>query len=720
VSQSVSAEIEALRAEIRHHNRLYYVDAAPRISDLEFDRLLARLERLEREHPEFDSPDSPTRQVGGQPVEGFETVPHRLPMLSIENGYSEAEVREWDVRLRKQLDPGDLVEYLVEYKIDGVALALIYENGRLVRGLTRGDGREGSDVTHNARTLRGVPLVLEGSPPRLLEIRGEAYIRNSDFSHLRAEQIAAGDEPFANPRNAAAGALKQLDPKRCAAKKLRFFAHSLGYLEGGAFETHSQFLEAVAGYGVPTTPAYAVVPSIDGALARADESMERIAELDFEVDGFVVKVNDFAQRERAGATSKFPRWVMALKFEKYEGATRVLDISVQVGKTGALTPVANLAPVEIAGTTVTRASLHNRDEIERLGLRVGDQVVVEKAGKIIPHIVRVEEHLRTGDERPFVFPTHCPECGSEAVRDDGGVYIRCPNPNCPAQLRETIRYFASRAAMDIEGLGIKLIEQLTAAPREPWSANASTPTPEAVTSGDEIDSGLFAPKRTVIAPVTAESTRNESGPLVTSLADLYRLERQRERLIGLERMGERSAVNLLAGIAASRTRPLWRLLAGLNIRHVGVRTAQILAERFGSISAITSASVEELSRVDEIGEVIAESVHRYFHAPHTEALLREFEELGLRLADERAATPKTESPINGKTIVVTGTLRHFTRDGIKEFIHNHGGHAAASVSKKTDFVVAGEEAGSKLEKARTLGVKVLTEEEFQTLFGGAG
>lgn len=701
MSQSVSAEIEALRAEIRHHNRLYYVDAAPNISDLEFDRLLARLERLEREHPEFDSPDSPTRQVGGQPVEGFETVPHRLPMLSIENGYSEAEVREWDVRLRKQLDPGEAVEYLVEYKIDGVALALIYESGRLVRGLTRGDGREGSDVTHNARTLRGVPLVLEGNPPPLLEIRGEAYIRNSDFSHLRAEQIKVGDEPFANPRNAAAGALKQLDPKRCAAKKLRFFAHSLGYHEGGTFATHSRFLEQIASYGVPTTPAYAVVPSIEAALARADESMERIAELDFEVDGFVVKVNDFAQRERAGTTSKFPRWVMALKFEKYEGTTRVLDISVQVGKTGALTPVANLAPVDIAGTTVTRASLHNRDEIERLGLRVGDQVIVEKAGKIIPHIVRVEEHLRTGDERPFVFPTHCPECGTEAVRDDGGVYIRCPNPNCSAQLRETIRYFASRAAMDIEGLGIKLIEQLAAAPREPWSANAAD-------ASGAVETGLFATK----APLQG----GDAGPLVTSLADLYRLESRRERLLALERMGERSAINLLAGIAASRERPLWRLLAGLNIRHVGVRTAQILAERFGSIRAITSATVEELSRVDEIGEVIAASVHRYFQSPHAQALMRDFAELGLKLEDSRSTAPRTESPITGKTIVVTGTLRQFTRDGIKEFIHNHGGHAASSVSKKTDFVVAGEEAGSKLDKARTLGVKVLTEDEFQALF----
>jgi DNA ligase (NAD+) len=715
VSQSVLDEIEALRAEIRHHNRLYYVDAAPRISDLEFDRLLARLERLEREHPEFDSPDSPTRQVGGQPVDGFQTVPHRLPMLSIENGYSETEVREWDVRLRKQLNPGEAVEFLVEYKIDGVALALIYENGRLVRGLTRGDGREGSDVTHNARTLRGVPLVLEGNPPPVLEIRGEAYIRNSDFSHLRASQIAAGDEPFANPRNAAAGALKMLDPKLCAAKKLRFFAHSLGYLEGAAFETHARFLETVASYGVPTTPGYAVVPTIDAALARADESMERIAELDFEVDGFVVKVNDFAQRERAGTTSKFPRWVMALKFEKYEGTTRVLDISVQVGKTGALTPVANLAPVDIAGTTVTRASLHNRDEIERLGLRVGDQVVVEKAGKIIPHVVRVEEHLRTGAEREFVFPTHCPECGAEAVRDEGGVYIRCPNPNCPAQLRETIRYFASRAAMDIEGLGIKLIEQLTAAPREPWSAlaegqdAAKEASPLESPPDETPDTGLFAPR-----------TAAPAGPLVASLADLYRLEGRRDALLGLERMGTRSADNLLAGIAASRQRPLWRFLAGLNIRHVGVRTAQILAERFGSIAAIANASVEDLSRVDEIGEVIAASVHRYFQSPHGAGLMREFGELGLKLADERSAAPKTDGPISGKTIVVTGTLRQFTRDGIKEFIHNHGGHAASSVSKKTDFVVAGDEAGGKLDKARSLGVPVLTEEEFQALFPPTG
>ncbi|MBI3863129.1 MAG: NAD-dependent DNA ligase LigA [Planctomycetia bacterium] len=668
MTRSIQAEIERLRDEINRHNYLYYIEARPEITDLEFDRLLQRLIELEQKHPEFDSPDSPSHKVGGAPIEGFTTVEHRLPMLSIDNVYDEAGVREFDTRIRKLIEPGEAIEYVVEYKVDGVAVALVYENGSLVQGITRGDGRQGDDITHNARTLIGLPLKLRGkNHPRILEVRGEALITNPDFAHVRAEQVAAGEQPFANSRNATAGALKLLDPKESARRRVRFFAHSGGFVEPDPFRTHQEFLDYTARAGIPVTPRVKVVTSIDDALARCQELMEQIHELEFEVDGFVIKVNDLEQRRRMGATSKNPRWIIAYKFERYEGTSRIEDIRVQVGKTGTLTPVAHLAPVEIAGTTVSRASLHNRDELHRLGVRIGDWVVVEKAGKIIPHVVRVEEHRRDGNEREFRFPTECPECQTPVVQDEGGVYIRCPNPACPAQLRESLRFFASRQAMDIEGLGIKLIEQLT-----------------------------------------------ETG-LVGSFADIYRLKDRRDGLIDLERMAEKSADNLLEGIEASRSRPLWRLLTGLTIRHVGARTAQILADEFGTLDEILKQSAEELSAVNEIGPVIAQSVYDYFHSPIGEKIVAELRGLGLNFGapvERRAA-----GVLAGKTLVVTGTMVHFSRDAIQELIHEMGGKPASSVSKQTDFVVAGEKAGSKLDKAKALGVKVLTEDEFLKLVG---
>ncbi|MBS0263457.1 MAG: NAD-dependent DNA ligase LigA [Planctomycetes bacterium] len=666
MTRSIQAEIERLRDEIQRHNTLYYVEARPEISDLEFDRLLQTLTELERKHPEYDSPDSPTHKVGGEPISGFTTVPHRLPMLSIDNVYDEEGVREFDVRIRKLIESDAPLEYAVEYKVDGVAVSLIYEQGRLVQGLTRGDGRQGDDITHNARTLLGVPLKLRSQHiPQTLEIRGEALINNADFAHVRATQVAAGEQPFANPRNATAGALKLLDPKLCAQRRVRFFAHSAGFVEPDRFHGHQEFLSFVAHAGVPVTPRVKVLTGIDDVLTHCQMLMEQIHELEFEVDGFVIKVNDFEMRRRLGTTSKSPRWVIAYKFERYEGISRIEDITVQVGKTGTLTPVAHLAPVEIAGTTVSRASLHNRDELQRLGVRIGDWVVVEKAGKIIPHVVRVEEHRREGHEREFLFPQHCPECQTHAVQDEGGVYIRCPNPNCPAQLRESLRFFASRGAMDIEGLGIKLIEQLT-----------------------------------------------ETG-LVRSFADIYRLKNRRDELINLERMAEKSADNLLVGIEASRARPLWRLLTGLTIRHVDSRTAQILADEFGTLDEILKQSSEQLSAVNEIGPVIAQSVYDYFHSPIGESIVAELRELGLNFGTPVA--PRQAGVLAGKTIVVTGTLQNYTRDSIKELIHKEGGKPAGSVSKQTDFVVAGEKAGSKLDKARDLGIRILTESEFTAL-----
>lgn len=671
MSETVAQEIERLRREIERHNRLYYVELRPEISDNEFDRLLKRLEKLEREHPELDSPDSPTHKVGGEPVEGFRTVAHRLPMLSIDNVYEEAEVREFDARVRRLLGVNE-VEYTVEYKVDGVALSLTYEAGRFVQAVTRGDGRQGDDITSNARTIGGVPLRLHAThPPAVLEVRGEAYISNTDFAHLRAEQEARGEPLFANPRNAAAGALKLLDPKLARQRRVRFIAHGVGYVEGARYRTHVEFLQAIRDMGIPATPDVKACRGIDAALEYGEQLIENIHALDMEIDGLVIKVNDFALRDRLGSTSKSPRWVIAYKWEKYEAVTQVEDIGVSVGRTGVLTPGAFLKPVQIAGTTVSRASLHNRDEMRRLGIKIGDWVVVEKAGKIIPHIVRVEEHRRTGHEREFRFPRHCPECGTEVVQDPGGVFIRCVNPSCPAQLRESLLYFASRGAMDIEGLGVKLVEQL-------------------------VDSGL-----------------------VKSFGDLYRLKDRRDELLALERMGEKSVDNLLAGIEASRNRPLWRLLTALNIRHVGATTARALADHFGTLDEIAAQTEESLAEVEEIGPVIAKSIATFFHSKAGRRVVEELRAAGLHFGSPAERRQVTAGPLAGKTIVVTGTLSHFTRDEIKEFIRAHGGKASGSVSKKTDFVVAGEEAGSKLDKARQLGVKVLSEEEFLQLAGEA-
>lgn len=675
MDMAIRDQIESLRATIRRHDALYYLDATPEISDLEYDRLMRTLKDLETANPEFDAEDSPTKKVGGAPIAGFVTVEHRVPMLSIDNVYNEAELAEFGQRVVKLIGP-DPVEWLVEYKVDGVALSLQYEHGSLKRAVTRGDGRRGDDVTHNARTMRGVPLRLvpDGKPmPEFLEVRGEAFISNSDFATLQLEAAQRGEEPLKNSRNATAGAIKLLDPMLCAQRRVRFFAHSVGSVEGLEFRTQREYLDMIGTLGIPAVPRTAVKPSFEAAVEYCQELMQDLHELDFEVDGIVLKVNDLALRQELGSTSKAPRWVVAFKWEKYEAETRVESITVHVGKTGALTPVALLAPVEIAGTTVSRASLHNKNEIERLGVQRGDWVIVEKAGKIIPHVVRVEVHRRDGTQEPFNFPLACPECGTPVEQDEGGVYIRCPNPGCPAQLREALRYFASRAAMDIEGLGIKLIEQLT------------------------------------------------EKQHLTSFADIYRLAARREDLLNLERMGEKSVDNLLAGIEASRQRPLWRLLTALNLRHVGVRTAQQLADRFGSMEALANASEADLAQVEEVGDVIAHSVHAFFASDYGRKIIQELAELGVNMGSaaeaEAAAARQTSGLLAGKTLVVTGTLHRYKRDEIHALIQQNGGRPAGSVSKNTDYLIAGAEAGSKLAKAQSLGVPVLTEDEFLAMVG---
>lgn len=659
-------EIERLRESIRYHDRKYYVEAAPEITDREYDRLLEQLKKLEAAHPELITADSPTQRVGDQPVAGLVSVAHRVPMLSIDNTYSLADLRKYGERIAKLL-PDETVQWVVELKIDGVAIALIYEHGLLVRGVTRGDGRVGDDVTHNVRTMGDVPLRLAtDDPPAVLEVRGEVYMTNSDLVQLNQRQQAAGEPVYANTRNCVAGAIRLLDPRIAAGRHLRLFCHGVGYVEGLKSTNHQDFLAEIGSYGLPPTPHVECFESFAAAVDHCEDLIGRLHELDFEVDGLVLKVNSFAQRERLGSTSKSPRWLVAYKFEKYEATTRLRDIRVQVGKTGAITPVADLEPVELAGTTVTRASLHNADEIARKDVRVGDVVRVEKAGKVIPHIVRVEKHERTEPLPEFVFPKKCPECGTKVVKDENGVYIRCPNPSCPAQLKERLRYFASRNAMDIEGLGDKLVDQL-------------------------VDSGL-----------------------VRGYGDLYRL--QGEQLESLERMGRKSAEKLLAGIEKSKSRGLARLLNALSIRHVGARVAAVLAENFGSIAALQEADTEELAETMEIGPVIAASVHAFLQSEAGRGTIADLASVGVDMT--APLKPQAAGPLAGKTVVVTGTLAHYSREEIQELIVRHGGRSAASVSKKTDFVVAGEKAGSKLDKARELGVKVLSEEEFDSLLDG--
>lgn len=669
MTESIASRIAELRRLIRHHERKYYVEAAPEITDLEFDKLLEELRGLEAERPDLVTPDSPTQRVGEEPVGELPAVEHRVPMLSIENTYSLDELKKYGERINKLL-PDETVEWVVELKIDGVAVSLTYEHGLLVRGATRGNGRIGDDITHNVRTLADVPLRLDGEDcPVVLEVRGEVYMTNSDLVRLNQEQIAHGEQPYANTRNVAAGSIRLLDPRVTAERHLRFLGHGVGYVEGLKAQTHMQFLEELRRYGIPPTPHVACFETFDAAIAHCEDLIDRLHELDFEIDGLVLKVNRFDQRERLGSTSKSPRWVIAYKFEKYEATTRVLGIRVQVGKTGAITPVADLEPVELAGTIVKRASLHNAEEIERKDARIGDVVVVEKAGKVIPHVVRVEKHLREGELPPFEFPKQCPECGTPVVKDEGGVYIRCPNPECPAQLRERLRYFAGRNAMDIEGLGDKLVDQLVAA------------------------------------------------GIVKSFGDLYRLTAA--QLNDLERMGKKSSENLIANIEASKSRGLARLLNALTIRHVGTRVATVLAEHFGSIEEMERAEVEELADVNEIGPIIAQSVEQFLHSDYGRATIDDLRFVGVDMTSPKKPVAASDGALAGKTLVVTGAMQRHSREELEELIAQHGGRASSSVSKKTDYVVAGDRAGSKLAKAQQLGVAVITEDEFEKLIGGA-
>lgn len=687
---TVAQRAAELRQQLNHHNYKYYVEANPEISDREFDRLLDELKALEAKHPELVTADSPTQRVGGEPIDGFETVLHRLPMLSIDNTYNENELREFDRRVRKLL-PGETVEYVVELKIDGVAISLTYEDGTFLVGATRGDGVRGDDVTHNLKTIRQVPLRLKtDKPPDLLEARGEVYMTRAELARINKERAARGENPFANPRNSAAGTLKLLDPRQCAERRLSLFAYAIGALEGITLKRHTDSLDLLRKCGFPVNPNIEVCSKIDDVLAYCNTWIEKRHELPYETDGMVIKVNDLDQRERLGMTSKSPRWVVAYKFEAEQGLTKLQRIEIQVGKTGTLTPVAYLDPVKLAGTTVSRASLHNADEIARKDIRIGDYVVVEKAGEIIPYVIRSEPSKRDGTQKVFKYPTKCPACGGPVERDEGGVYFRCTRPftECPGQLKERIKFFATRGAMDIEGLGDAIVDAL-------------------------VDRGL-----------------------VRSIPDLYRLtldqlselelgaeegtkEKEKDLFeeVKVRRVGKKVAQKLFDGLQASKGRGLARLLTGLGVRHVGDHYAELLAREFGNIDDLLNATAERLLQIKGIGSVIAEGVSKFFASDAGRTTIKELQGLGVKLAQDRPKKIAGGADLTGKTFVVTGTLTSYGREEIEEFIKQLGGKVSGSVSKKTDFVVAGDKAGSKLDKAKELGVKVLTEAEFDKLVG---
>jgi len=665
MAKDIEKQIERLREEIREHDYLYYVLNQPKISDRQYDKLFAELKKLEEANPQFMTADSPTQRVSDRPLEAFNNVRHAMPMLSMDNTYNADELKAFDERVRKQLGSKDY-DYVVELKIDGVAINLRYEDGVLATAATRGDGEVGDDVTANVRTIKAVPLVLLGGGkiPAVLEVRGEVYMPTSAFVELNKLRAEAGEPAFANPRNAAAGSLKLLDARITAERNLSFFAYSTGQASEPPAENHYQTLQRFKKLGLPVNPNIQRARDINEVIDICFSWSEKRLNLGYLIDGMVIKINRFEQREILGATGRAPRWCISYKFAAEQAQTLVESIDVQVGKSGILTPVANLTPVQLSGTTVKRASLHNFDELNRLGVRCGDTVVIEKAGEIIPQVIEVKKELRPAGTKPFKAPQKCPNCGSVVAKDEDGVYIRCVNPDCSGQLKERLKYFAGRGQMDIENLGTALIEQL-------------------------IETGL-----------------------VKNFADLYKL--QKSELAGLERMAEKSADNVIRGIEASKTRPLWRFIAALGIRHIGGQSAQILAEHLGSLDALMNATQEELGSIDQIGPTMAESVYEYFRNPANRAVIDQLLAAGVR-PQQPKARPQRKGKLAGKTIVVTGTLENFTRQQIEQAIRQAGAKSSSSVSKKTDFVLAGENPGSKLDKASELGVKVINEKEFLEL-----
>jgi DNA ligase (NAD+) len=663
-------KIEALRDKIRHHEYRYYVLDDPEISDADFDRLMNDLKKLEAEHPELVTADSPTQRVGGKPREGFVKAPHSSPMLSLDNTYSEDELRDWERRVH-ELSGRKEIDYVCELKLDGMSLALRYEDGRLARGITRGDGTTGEDVTLNVRTVRSIPLSVskeklkKAGIPADFEVRGEMLMPLAAFKKMNDEREQRGLSLFANPRNATAGTVRQLEPSVTAQRRLDYFTYMLLVNGRTYFDHHSKTLAALETAGFKVNQSRKMVKTFDDVWRFIQQEETKRESLPYEIDGIVVKVDRTALQEELGYTGKAPRWAIAYKYAARGGITQVLGIDVQVGRTGKLTPVARLQPVPIGGTTVANATLHNMDEIERLGVKIGDWVEVERGGDVIPKVTRVvddKDHPR--GHKKFAMPEKCPVCGTKVVRTEGEVDYRCVNANCPAKLRETILHFASRGVMNIDGMGDALVAQLT-------------------------DRGM-----------------------VKNVADIYKLTK--DNLLQLERMGDKSAQNVLDEIEASKKLPLERVIYGLGIRFVGERTAQFLAEHFGSMDALMNAGEEELEAVDEVGPRIAQSIAEFFREARNRELVKRLQQAGLTFSGKKK---ERGTKLAGKTFVLTGTLARFTRDEAKKLIEDAGGKVTGSVSKKTDYVVAGTEAGSKLDKAKELKIAVIGEKELEELVG---
>ncbi|MDO8536509.1 MAG: NAD-dependent DNA ligase LigA [Candidatus Omnitrophota bacterium] len=664
---NIKKELEILREKIIKNDDLYYVLNKPLISDQEYDRLYRKLKDLEGANPELITPDSPTQRVGGRPAEGFAVVKHIVPMMSMDNTYSAGELREFDERVRKNLK-GEEYEYVVELKFDGVSISLLYENGRWIRGATRGDGTEGDDVSNNLKTIRSIPLRFNKNVkniPRLVELRGEVYMTKEVFEYINREKEKDGEEPFANPRNAAAGSLKLLDPRIVAKRRLNIFIWGLGHCEGVDFIKHTDLLEYIKEVGFRVNPHFKLCKDIEDVIEFCDSWEGKREKLEFDIDGMVVKVNDLKQREMLGATSKSPRWAIAYKFPAEKALTEVRDIIVQVGRTGAITPVAILKPVHLSGSTVSRATLHNFDEVERLGVKIGDKVYVEKSGEIIPKILSVAKDKRTGKERIFPLPKACPACGAQLHSAPDEVALRCENAGCPAQIKERILHFASRDAMDIEGMGISITDQL-------------------------VDKGL-----------------------IKDYADIYYLKM--DDIKKLDRMAEKSAANLLSAIEKSKSNDLNRLIYALGIRHVGERSAWVLADHFDSISKLSGAGVEDLTGIDEIGPVMAESINDFFSNKENIKILKRLSETNIKMS--RSGVKRSGGVLDGKTVVITGTLKNYSRSSAEELVRKLGGNPSSSVSKNTYFVLAGDQPGSKIDKAKALGVKIIDEEEFGKITG---
>ncbi len=658
---------EYLCKEIEKHNELYYVHAKPEISDYEYDMLMKELEEIEKEFPQLKTPYSPTQRVAGKVIDEFKSVEHTVPMLSIDNTYNEGEIREFDNRIKKALDFEGNINYVVELKIDGVAIAVRYNDRIFSQAITRGDGFRGDDITDNARTIRSIPLRLTNTAPNYLEVRGEVFMLNKELERLNQIREELGEEPFRNPRNTTAGTLKLKDTKQVAQRKLNVFFYEviLDETDKHFIKSHTDTLNYLKEWGFPVNPHWKACKNIEEVIEYCNSWREKRHTLEYEIDGMVIKVNEHSIREQLGSTSKSPRWVIAYKFPAETARTKLLNIKIQVGKTGTLTPVAEMEPVPLAGTIVKRATLHNFEELERKDIRIGDTVEIQKAGEIIPQVIRPIIELRPPGTKPFPLPEACPVCGSKVKKDPEGVYYRCISIDCPAQLKQKIQHFAQRRAMDIEGLGTALIEQL-------------------------VNKGL-----------------------IKNIADIYHLKK--EQLVQLERMGNKSAENLLKAIEASKNKPLSALLFGLGIRHVGHHLAEVLSNHFKSIDDLINADFEKLTEINEVGPVVAKSIKDFFSTKANIELIEDLKKLGIKTCETEESIKRAKNILYGKIFVVTGTLKNYTRDQIEQQIKLFGGKVLSSVSKNTDFVLVGENPGSKFEKAKQLGIKTVTEDEFENM-----